>query len=64
VVFAVNDQTSDLPGMVFCIPGGTPHTGYAELATSAIFIVIGTINPAPGMGTTDFYPPAMFFSIP
>jgi hypothetical protein len=50
--------------MIAGIARGAPNTGYAELTASAIFIVKGAINLAPGMGAANFNPPAMFFSIP
>jgi hypothetical protein len=51
---AVINHSPDLPGMVSCIAGGAPDTGYAELATSAVFIVVRAINSAPGVGAADF----------
>ena len=64
VPFAVIDQAPDLPGMVSCVAGGAPDTGDAELSTSAVFIVVRAINPAPGVGAAGLHPPAVFFSIP
>jgi hypothetical protein len=43
---------------------GVLHAGYAELAASAVLVVVRAIHPAPGVGAADFYFPAMLFSIP
>lgn len=39
----------------------TSHAGNAELAAAALIVVVGAIDPAPGMTTTDRDPPTLRF---
>lgn len=42
----------------------TPHARDTELTTTTFVIIVGTVNPAPGMGATDLDPPALFLGVP
>jgi hypothetical protein len=49
--------------MIARIPRGTPNAGDAELAATTLRIVVGAINPAPGVATAHLDTPATGFGI-